>query len=90
MPIVPTNVPSFYTAMMKDLKDTWDALFIHNFNAWLLLDGAKLVVNDAQEEFLNDIKVMKGRYTIIDDILWWRSNIELILIYFGELSMKTY
>ena len=39
MPFEPTNAPPFYTAMMKDLKDEWDQLFILRLMDLKTFDG---------------------------------------------------
>ena len=78
----PTNSSSFYMTMMKDFKNMWDTLFIFKLKVSELLDGAKLLVTGVQKVFLNEIKVVSDSCNIIDDILLWCSNKELILICF--------
>ena len=83
MPFHPTNAPEFYSAMMKDFKDEWDALFLEFLQRLDVLDDADVVVTaTTQEIFIGQAKIMSGSRTIIDDILLWCSNIPAILLYF--------
>ncbi len=68
---------------MKDFKDEWDALFAETVIAKKkLASGERISTNFAEEIFINKKKLVSGSKTIIDDIILWCSNLELILIYF--------
>ena len=82
MPFGPTNAPAFYTAMMKNLKDEWDLLFIIVLRSMNTLNGETIRITDANEIFLGEKKIVSGSRTIIDDILLFCSNKAMILIYF--------
>jgi hypothetical protein len=81
MPFGPTNAPGFYSAMMKNLKDEWDFLFIQIVRTIKFLSEEPVTVTAADEIFIGGKKVVAGTKTIIDDILLWCNNIELIMIY---------
>ena len=82
MPFGLTNAPAFYPAMMKNLKDEWDLLFIIVLRSMNTLNGEIICITDANEIFLGEKKIVSGSRTIIDDILLFCSNKAMILIYF--------
>ena len=81
MPFGPTNAPSFYTAMMKNLKDEWDNLFIIRMKAMETFQNKDVFVTAAKEIMIGREKLISGSKVIIDDILLWCTNKELILTY---------
>ena len=50
MPFEPTNAPPFYTAMMKDFKDEWDALFFQMVTAKEKLTSGKVFPQISQKK----------------------------------------
>ena len=71
MPFGPTNEPSFYTAMLKDLKDEWDNLFILRIIAMKTYNNYPIVLMATHTITIADKPVIWGSKTIIDDILLW-------------------
>ena len=65
----PTNAPFFYTAMMKDLKDKWDKLFILRFMALKKYNGKDIQLSAAGVVAIGAKSLIYGSKTIIDDIL---------------------
>ena len=49
MPFGPTNAPSFYTAMMKDLKYEWDKLLVVKLLKSSTHDGKSITLTAADE-----------------------------------------
>ena len=82
MPFVPMNTPNFYTCMMGKLIIEWNTLFLEKVRKRKIMGSMIVRVNDADEIYLNGIKIFSASKGIIDDILTWSTNINLILIYF--------
>ena len=81
MPFGPCNAPSFYTCMMLNFKTEWDTLFLLRVASLKLVDNVNVRV-DGNLIFLGDDRIYYGSRTIIDDILLWCSNINLVITYF--------
>ena len=69
MPFGPTNAPVFYTAMMKDLKDEWDKLFIIKVLKLSTHNGKPITLTAVDEIKIGRKPVIWGSKVIIDDIL---------------------
>jgi len=82
MPFGPTNAPSFYTCMMHQLRDEWEILFILKFQAILTIGGELISISDTDEITIGDTLLYRGSRVIIDDILLWASNLQIVLLYF--------
>ena len=81
MPFFPINTPTFYSAMMKSMKDEWDDLFILRLQELSHVGGEEVVVTTTMEIYVGSVKVVSGTIIVIDDILLWCSNVLLIRIY---------
>ena len=68
MPFGPTNAPAFYTAMMKDLKDEWDALFILIISKMGTHNSSPITLTENDNIIIGVKKLIWGSKTIIDDI----------------------
>ena len=82
MPFGPTNAPGFYSAMMRNMKEEWDNLFICRPQELLQVDSEAVVVSISMEIFIGGKKLVYGTKIIIDDILLWCSNVSALFIYF--------
>ena len=82
MPFGPTNAPSFYTAMMKNFKDEWDALFSQTVLALGTFEDEQITLSAAQELLIGSRKLISGSKVIIDDIILWCDIKLLLLTYF--------
>ena len=82
MPFGPTNAPPFYTAMMKNLKDEWDALFIIAMLDLGTFQQESITISAGKELLIGDKKLISGSKVIIDNILLWCDISKLLLIYF--------
>ena len=81
MPFGPMDAPSFYTCMIVELRIEWHAIFLKTLRKRKFICGMTVRVTDADEIYLNGIKTFSGRNGIIDDILTWSTNLNLILIF---------
>ncbi len=86
MPFGPCNAPPFYTAMMLDFKEEWDALFVIKVAELKTVDG-KTVRVEGILIFLGTEKLYYGSRAIIDDILIWTSHLRLTILYFRCVCM---
>ena len=68
--------------MMKAFKDEWDVLFIIRVKLLLFIGKEIVRVTEANEIFVGTKKVASGSRTIIDDIILYCRNKELIILYF--------
>ena len=82
MPFGPTNAPPFYTCMMHQLRDEWEILFIIRIRAMTTIGGEDIVISDTDEITIAGILLYRGSRVIIDDILLWASNLQIVLLYF--------
>ena len=82
MPLGPTNTPTFYTAMMKDMKDEWDTLFVIRITAMLVFEGKTITVSAARIITIGRKNLIVGSKTIIVDILLWCNRKLLAIVYF--------
>ena len=82
MPFGPTNAPPFYTAMMKDLKEEWDSLFMIRALAMKKLEGKIITITAADVIMVGNSAITWGSKIIIDDILLWCEHTYLLLVYF--------
>ena len=78
----PTNAPIFYTYIMGKLRIEWNALFLETARKRKVIGGMTARVTESDEIYLNGIKNFSGSKVIIDNILTWSTNLDLILIYF--------
>ena len=82
MPFGPTKPPIIYNCMMGRLRIEWHALFLETVRKRKVIGSRTVRVNYADEIYLNGTKNFSGSKVIIDYILTWSTNLELILIYF--------
>ena len=82
MPFGLTNSPPFYTAMMKDLKNEWDKLFIIRLLALIVFNSAAIVLTAVDVITIGDKPLAYGSKVIIDNILLWCNVKTLVIIYF--------
>ena len=82
MPFGPMNAPAFYTYMMQQFRDEWDALFYLILNEMKELNGQAIKVSPTNEVTLGGTAVQTGSKGIIDDILIWSTALPLVLTYF--------
>ena len=76
------NSPSLHTAMMKDLKDKRDKLFILRITEMKTLKNDVIMLSAAGVVTIGGKWLIFSSKTIIDDILLWRDMNELALTYF--------
>ena len=81
IPFSPTNAPPFYSAMMSDLKDKWDKLFLIKVKSLNYIDSEPITVTDLLEIWLVGISITHGIRAIIDNILLFCSNLTIIFLY---------
>ena len=67
MPFEPTNAHPFYTAMMKDLQDEWDQLFIIKVQAMKTYDNKEVSLFDQSRIKIADKTLVWGSKIIIDE-----------------------
>jgi hypothetical protein len=82
MPFGPMNAPAFYTAMMGAFKVEWDKLFIQELTKKHTIGNQKVVLKSDGTTLVGTKTVSTGSKVIIDDILIWSNNLEMILLYF--------
>ena len=82
MPFGPTNAPGFYLAMMRNMKEEWDNLFVTRLRELTELKGELVIVSLTAEIHIGNARLLFGTKIIIDDILLWCSNIDALFIYF--------
>ena len=82
MPFGPTNDPSFYSAMMKDFKTEWDQLFILRMSEMKVFQSKVIKITATNDIMINNVTLVWGSKTIIDDILLWCSEKDIALILF--------
>ena len=71
MPFIPTNSPAFYKAMMKNLKDEWDKLFIIQVLRLKTHDSKPITLTAADEIKVGCKPIIWSSKLIINDILLW-------------------
>ena len=79
MPLGPKNAPSFYTSMMKDFQQEWDA----DFDSQSIVDNSNppsMVTPSAPPPHS---KIVHGSRIVIDDILLYSTNIHTFIRYFS-------
>ena len=81
MPFGPKKAPGFYSAMMLNFKEEWGSLFTQTLCSIYSLGNNVVSATDTDEIFLNQTKLVSGSRTIIDEILLFCSNLDIILIY---------
>ena len=82
MPFGPTNAPPFYTCMMHQLRDEWEIVFIIKIRAMLSIGEEIIIVSETDEITIGGVLLYRGSRVIIDDILLWASNLQVVLLYF--------
>ena len=82
MPFGPTNAPPFYSCMMHQLKDEWETLFIVRVRSLSIIGGKTITMNENETIIIGGKTLYHGSRVIIDDILLWASNLDIILLYF--------
>jgi len=78
----PTNAPSFYTCMMHQFCNEWEIVFIIKIRAMKSIGGELIVVLETDDITIGGTLLYRGNRVIIDDILLWASNLQLVLLYF--------
>ncbi len=81
MPFGPTNAPPFYTCMMRDFSDDWNKLMFEILRDTATVDGMPVMVDEHDKVTLGGEPVGLGSKVIIDDILAFSTNLEILLIY---------
>ena len=76
-----TNAPLFCTAMMKDMKDEWDKLFVLRLMTSKTFDGKDIRLSAAEVVTIDGKSLIYGIKTIIDNILLWCDMKNLSLLY---------
>ena len=82
MPFGPTNAPAFYTAMMGAFQGEWEDLFLEQLENMSTIGGDTVTIKTDGSILIGTKNVRTGSKVIIDDILLWSNNLELILLYF--------
>jgi len=82
MPFGPTNAPPFYSCMMHQLKDEWETLFIVRVRSLSSIGGETITIDENDAIIIGGKTLYHGSRVIIDDILLWASNLDIILLYF--------
>ena len=82
MPFGSIYTPSFYNCMMGELRIEWHALFLETVRKRKVIGSRTVRVTYADEIYLNGTNNVSGSKVIIDYILTWSTDLELILIYF--------
>ena len=82
MPFGPTNAPPFYSCMMHQLKDEWEVLFIVRVRSLSSIGGELITIGEDEIITIGGKILYHGSRVIIDDILLWASNLDIILLYF--------
>ena len=84
MPFGPINVPPIYTCAMGAFITGWDFLFVEMIEGYAdtkTLLGGYLVTCSGGCIFLNGLKTVSSTKAIIDNVLIWSNNVEVILLY---------
>ena len=68
--------------MMVELRVEWHALFLKTVINLKVVSFMTVRVTDAYEIYPNGIKTFSVSKVIIDDMLTWSTNLNLVLIYF--------
>ena len=82
VPFGPINAPEFYTCMMQEFHVEWDLTFILKIRNTIEIGGETVCVTDTNDIYFNNRKTYSGSELVIDDILVYYTNLEIILIYF--------
>ena len=78
----PTNAPPFYTCMMHQFRDKWEILFIIKLRATTSIGGEEIIVSNTDEITIGGVTLYCGSRVIIDNILLWASNLQVVLVHF--------
>ena len=81
MPFGPTNAPSFYTCMMGDFQEDWNLLFSETISRADSICGKNVDMDRKGAVRMNGTKVEVGSKVIIDDILLYCTNVDILLVY---------
>ena len=82
MPFGPINALEFYTFMVQDFHSEWDLILVLTIHNTTEIGGEPVHVTDTTDIYVGNRKTYSGSKVIIDDILAYSTNIELVLIYF--------
>lgn len=82
MPFGPTNAPPFYSCMMHQFKDKWETLFIVRVHNLSSIGGETITIDENESIIIGGKTIYHGSRVIIDDILLWANNLDIILLYF--------
>ena len=80
MPFGPTNAPAFYTCMMGNFRDEWQLLFLQSLQEMTEIGQQLITIRNTDEIYLGDKRIYSGTKVIIDDILLWSTNLDLVLV----------
>ena len=69
VPFGPKNAPVFYSAMMKNMKDEWDGLFIEMLRELSSIGGEIVFISATMKIYIGNRKIVSGIKIFIDDIL---------------------
>ena len=69
MPFGSTNASAFYAAMMKNMKDEWDGLFIERLRELSSIGGETVFISATMKKCIGNRKIVSGIKIFIDDIL---------------------
>ena len=81
IPFGSTNAPAFYSAMMKNMKDEWDGLFIKRLRELSSIGGEIVFISATMEIYFGNETIFSGTKIIFDDILLRSSNIYALFVY---------
>ena len=78
----PMNAPVFYTCTMQDFHAEWKLLFILTIRNTTEIGGEPVCVPDTNDIYVGNRKTYFDSRVIINNIIAYSTNIELVLIYF--------
>ncbi len=82
MPFGPTNAPAFYTCMMNDFQQDWNLLFFTRLRTMPTISNTPVTVSSDNIISIANKRIELGSKVIIDDILLYSTNLDILLLYF--------
>ena len=76
------NAPAFYTCVMQYFHAEWDLMFIFTIRNTKEIRGEPVHVTDKIDIYIGNSKTYSGSKVILDDVLAYSTNLELVLVYF--------
>ena len=77
----PTNTPTFYSAMTKNMKDKWNSLFVTRLRELSSIRKEIFIVSATMEIYIGNRNIVSGTRIIIEDILLWISCVRALFVY---------